>query len=724
MFDCLCARWTGRLRLVLVVAVVMVLACVGQSAPAAQTGTSLDWVPEDAALYSSMLRNREQIEIIAASRAWQKIRSMPVVQMVWGMCQQQASSPMNPLSPTNPQVQDGLTLLGDMFSHEVFVYAEADAAGLFDLLQQARVAANLGPIVLAASGADDLSQQELQTMLILGVLSENIESLKVPGVVLGFKVTDTNRAALNLGKVEMFAGILLSQDPMFDGAMKRTKIGDHEYLVLTLRGDMIPWDEAPLDELRKLEPEEGCVDRLVEKIRGEKLVVAIGLRGDYLLVAVGSSTDVVARLGQGKPLVDRPELAPVVARSGERLLGVDYISAPLNKAINNTEQQMDDLVEIVRQVLPSSELNQEQQDEIGQDAEALAGDLKRYLPEFGALVNVSTMTAEGIETFMYNYGTRPDLDATRPLGLLAHLGGTPLLAVVARQKGSMEDYDLLVKWLGVGYSYFERYGLPEMQASEREKFKKLADAVRPLVERLDRTNRESLLPALDGQFALVLDGRLTSKQFLSTLPATPEPMPMAEPALLLGVRDAELMRAALSEYWNLFEDALSAAADVEPDIADVTIPDPTTIDTPEGVLYAFLLPEECPVDKQVAPNVAVGKDVCVFSMSQAHSRRLLKATPLGIGGVLGDPDQPLAAAVVLDWAGLLKAATPWLDVATEAIVHKTMPAEAAKAQLPSIKDQVHTVIEVLSVVRRVTAKTYTQDGAIVTHVRTEIQDVE
>ncbi|MBN2023650.1 MAG: hypothetical protein JW809_12765 [Pirellulales bacterium] len=723
--------WTRSARRTWLATIAAVLAFVSLVCPAAAatTGTSLDWTPDDAALYSSMLRCAEQMKIIAASRAWKNIQAMPAVKMAWEAYEKQSAEPGNPaaqvkMALSDPQVRDALMLLADMFSEEVFVYADADTVGAFDLLQQMNTAISFGPLVVAASGDSDLEEEQVQAMLAIGVLSENLDKVKVPGMVMGFRLTDTNRAVLNLGKIEMVGGIVLAQVPTLAGSMKRTKVGEHEYVVLTLRGDMIPWDMLPLDEVRELEPEEGCVDKLVEKIKKETLVVALGLRGDYLLMAIGSSTDVIARLGQGTPLIERPELKPVVELAEKRLAGVDYVSAPLNDVLNNSQRQIDDLVEVVGQIVPNLDIDESAQARIRKDAEALAADLKRLMPTRGALVNVSFLTDAGMETYMYNYGTRPDLDATQPLGLLAHVGGTPLLAVIARQKGSVEDYDVLVKWLKVGYGYFEKYGLPEMDDAEREKFEDLAAAAGPILERLDQANRELLIPALDGQFGFVVDGQLKSKQFLTTLPATEEAMPMAEPAFVLGLRDTERMRQALVEYWEILQDALDAAADVEPDLAELVLPDPTPIETSEGMLYAFVPPAECPVDKQIAPNVGVGKEVCVFSMSQAHTRRLLKSTPFAAAGALDEVERPMAVAVALDWAGLVKAASPWIDLATGEIVRDQMSSEAAEAQLPGIREQVHTVLDALATLRRVTSETVEKDGVIVTHVMVEIKDVE
>ena len=53
-----------------------------------------------------------------------------------------------------------------------------------------------------------------------------------------------------------------------------------------------------------------------------------------------------------------------------------------------------------------------------------------------------------------------------------------------------------------------------------------------------------------------------------------------------------------------------------------------------------------------------------------------------------------------------------------------MGADEAKAQAPAIKSQVNTVLDVLSVLRRITSETYEENGVMVTHTLTEIRDVK
>ena len=178
----------------------------------------------------------------------------------------------------------------------------------------------------------------------------------------------------------------------------------------------------------------------------------------------------------------------------------------------------------------------------------------------------SFLTDRGAESYGYQWGQFPGLDGSKPLGLRSHFGGSPLLGIVARAKPAPPQYDDLVKWLRIGHRYFDEYAVPKMPDKDREHYQKFFDLARPLLVRLDKANRTMLLPALaDGQIGFVLDAKLQSKQFLKKLPPTEKPMPMVEPALVLGVSNAQLLRQACGEYWAVAEGFLDAARHVDPE---------------------------------------------------------------------------------------------------------------------------------------------------------------
>ena len=99
----------------------------------------------------------------------------------------------------------------------------------------------------------------------------------------------------------------------------------------------------------------------------------------------------------------------------------------------------------------------------------------------GAASSLGFLTASGMESYDYDWSEHPELDSSKPLDLLKHVGGNPIAVLVGRSKVSPEGYDLLVKWIGIGYRYFEEYGFPQMkpQASGPE-FDKVSAQVKPL----------------------------------------------------------------------------------------------------------------------------------------------------------------------------------------------------------------------------------------------------
>ena len=155
---------------------------------------------------------------------------------------------------------------------------------------------------------------------------------------------------------------------------------------------------------------------------------------------------------------------------------------------------------------------------------------------------------------------------------------------------------------------------------------------------------------------------------------------------------------------------------------DFKIPAPEVIAGQGGTIYAYALPKQWGVNQRVVPNVGLSEHVAVLSTSRRHTERLLAATPLTVDGRRVKTDRPLAAASVLDVAGLIDAAAPWVDYAAEAIARSQ--GDGSGNNSASILDQVHVVIRVLKVCRSVTAEVYQQGKATVTHAHVEIHDVE
>ena len=128
------------------------------------------------------------------------------------------------------------------------------------------------------------------------------ELIGVPNLIVGFKVKNTDLAKEQLIKLEMLVNIALGAaglDEQTKSHFKRTKVGDYEYLVADVDGSMIPWDQVPLEKIKELEAQPGDAQKIIDRLKQSKLVVALGVRGNYLLCSIGPSLECLEKLGQG-----------------------------------------------------------------------------------------------------------------------------------------------------------------------------------------------------------------------------------------------------------------------------------------------------------------------------------------------------------------------------------------------------------------------------------------
>ena len=698
--------------------------------PFAGLETAARMVPADAAFYSSMMRNREQVESLLGSNAWARLKAMPYVQMGLALYNLQALDSESIPGRINAALRDPeqrklIDLAAELVSDEVFVYGDESLIGSIALVQQVASAMRYGPMVLQLSGAaEPFDEDELQAMLLLAVLAENIDLIRVPELVVGFKIKNTEYAVAQRDRLETLLREATLDRPQAvqNVEIGRKEVAGTEYLTLTAPLRDLPWDELPMERFEQLETERGEARKVLDAVKSLEVVVALGVRGEYVLLSIGPSTDVLARLGEGPSLLVRDELKSLSQFADRRITSISYLSAAMARALGDVAQQIDDTLEAVEQLLPLAGLDSVQEQEIRQDARAMAEEMKRFVPEPGAMASVSFLTDRGIESYQHQWTVRVDLDGTKPLGLLGHIGGSPVFAIAVRETSSAQQYAFLAKWAARAFDHAERLAVPRMPEDEREKLQQAFDMARPLFRRADVATRDMLLPALaDGQLALVIDRRLHSDRFLEVLPATRTPLPMLEPALVVGVSDADLLCKSMREYMAVARGLLDGLRTIEGvDIpAEVHIPDPRIEPHPGAKLYSYALPVEWGLDKQIVPNAGLGAGVAALSLSHDHTLRLLRQQPLTSGGVLADAARPRAMTVVFDMAGLVEAVKPWIGLAFD---HAAAD-QPAGGEVAAVRQQVDTFLEVLQTLRTFTSESYFEDGVLVTHGMVEIEDV-
>jgi hypothetical protein len=718
-------RWHA---LVLLVATWTVALAPYGPAWAADTGkmnNSLSLVPADAAFYGTMLRTGEQIQAVAKSKAWAKLMSLPAVKQGLQMLHGQLHDQNNPQAAAfwqmynQPENQQLVKLLSDMIKDEVFLYGGDSFIGFVDLMTQLNSANQYATLTAALQRGDP---SKAQARALLDVLSSHLELLRIPDTVIGFKISSTEAAEAQLTRLET---LLMKQVepmvPQFKGRIKREKVAGGDFLTLTLDGSMVPWDQVPL---KNFEENAGQYDKLQQKLRDLKLTISVGIRDKYVLLSLGESAAALDKLGKGEALAQRPELKPLAPFADKPLTSIGYASKELRAHAAMSKKDIDNLVAKVDGLLKNVDLPAELQTRLRKDLNNLAADIAKFIPDIGASLSFEFLTDRGQEGYSYDWTQNRSSDGSKPLTLLNHVGGNPLLAIVGRSKYSPENYQLLVKWIKIANGYFEDIALPKLPEQAKPIYDQVAAIVHPIMARLDKTTATMLLPALkDGQGAFVLDAQLMVKQLHPQIPEFPKPMPILEPAFVVGVSDAALLRKGFAEYRSIINDLVTEVRKLNPLIPEFQIPEPETKKAADGTLYYYPLPGELMLDKQIAPNAGLSEHVANLAVTLEHSERLLARMPLHTaGGPLADLNKPRAGAVYFNFAGFVTKVSPWVDYGVRTAIQSQGGMEAT--QLNTIMDQVNAGLEILKCLRTYSASVYLEDKTTVTHGETIIKDLE
>ena len=699
-------------------------------------GNSLDWVPASATVYSSSLRLKEQIDEIAESNAWKKLIEIPSIAMGWQMAQMQINNPEGPAAifwqlMELPENQQLAKLAGEMFSDEIVFYAGEDFPKFMELLSIVQ-GSRLAPMIEAMNAGNGgmVNPNDARMRALAEAVAEDPELLTVPDMVLAFKVKDKAAGETQLKRLEVVAKMAL-KNAEGKVELKRESIGDVEYLVLNLDGSEIKW---PDDVPPGLAIDKETYETLQEIISKKKVVVALGVWNDYVLLSFGETTDQLEELGDADLLVETDSFEPLLPHLEEEegdLVAVSYVSADVMKTQAISPEDLDDAAEAADDLLENADdVDDELKGELSEDLVEMADDLKPYLPKPGAIASCTLKNEDGFESFTYNWAENTQLNGSLPLELTNHVGGGPIVAVVARGVSDPEAYAKLAKWVGKGIGYFEGYGLAEMDDEERAHAEKVLEVVKPLLSRIDEATRDHLIPALeDGQAGFVLDADIRSKKWFGDMPESFTELPMAEMAFIVGVSDRDELMEAGKAYWSIAEDAVEALKEFDESEVpeDFELPAPEETVTDDGTLFTWAAPSEAELDAQIALSIAVGDHVAAIASSPNLAERVLTETPWE-GFAVGDAEEPRAVAAGLDFPALIDAITPWIDYGVRVSVNGEEAASEDPAdddsQAGEILDQVHTGLEVLKCFRGVWSETVKEDGVWMTHTISKFEDIE
>lgn len=709
--------WIG----VLFLTGLVTLTSTGVDARAAQpdsTPVSLKMAPANAAFYSVLLRNREQVEAIGKSRAWAQLMSVPIIKQYWEMAEPKVKQIIE--APENKEI---VALLADLFADEVFVVGNSGWSDFLELWSHINGAQSYGPFLLIAQGKGKLDEfNELRAKAVVEALIEHNKLVKIPDTVFGFHITDVKNARDQITRLEGLVGGLALLSPELGRIYKRDMVGGTNYLSLNFEGSMVPWEGIPWDRLGL---EEEQTKKLIKVLSDLKLSIHLGVQGNYMLLSISGSTKLLERLGgKGESLADRPEMAPLLKHLDRRVVSVGYASKSVRERVGTNKEDYDTMKEVAKSLLEQADLDAKQKQRILKDVNEQFEVLKKYLPELGASLSYSFRNDKGHESYLFDYGKYPNQAQPKPLTLLEHLGGSPLIAAVGRADFSLESYQQMTRVIELVWGHAGEVIRTKLPAEARDKYAQVTKSALPLIKRLDTITRTLFLPSLgDGQSGLVIDAKLTTTQWPKGMPKPTKALPVPEVGLVLGIRDPDLFVKALTDYRKLIDDSIRVIKELAPDadIPDIKFPESKAIKKGEGTLYAYALPEELGLDKRLMPVIAVGKTVAAVTLSPDHAERLLEKKPIRTREIsLADPNKPLLSASVFDWAGILEVVLPWIEYGVTAASVE----EGKEQMIKDIMSQVKMVVEVLQVYKGTTSATYPEEGRLVTHSVSIVRDLE
>ena len=700
--------------------------------------SSLRWIPETASFYVSSQRMAEQWNRIAESRAYKRLLEMPLVQLGIGQLRAQWDEDSDDeygqfkaflKAPENKPLID---LACDAVSHEIFLYGDQGFEQVMKLL--VRLSEESNRIQFQALAEENIDGDELGERLLNAVLKD-LGELNVPPMIIGFRLSDTENAKVQLGRLEELIEKAAEDIPELAKAYKKQTILGSDFVTLAGDSSMVPWDKIDVsgDDRKKIE-------QIAKALEGKQVIAALGLHDGFLILHVGATLDTLKALGKGPLLLDKKELSLVRKADEKPVTSVSYVSGEFLKAISRPKQQIDSYVELAKAVLPKAELGKELEAAALSDVEELAEDMKRWIPEQGTAVSVQFMTDDGFEGYIQSWAENLLLDGSQPLDIISHAGGSPLVMIAARSRlKSGEGYAFLSKWLRRLDNYGQVFAEKNLEGEQKENFESVRKEIMPLMKRIDKITTDDFIPAMqNGQGAWVLDAKMESRQWHVMMPPASEPLPMFEVAEVYGISDADRLKSAFAKYGAVADDLLKLTKtmienyqDELNDVLDgpaqmlpgllmsMEIPQPKIRETDDGQLYEFNDFSRIGLDERLAPCVGISADKLVMSLSPQTTERLLSKTPLTAAGPLADyAEKNLAIAVHVDVAGLIGVVRAWTSYGL------AMAAELQdNEQIAAVAPMVDTFMEMLQCFRTYESATHVWDDFMLTHSRSRFQDL-
>ncbi|MFN5468158.1 MAG: hypothetical protein ACK5AM_08595 [Pirellulaceae bacterium] len=698
-------------------------AAIGQQLPD-HLPKSLQLAPQDAAFYGSLLNLRQQWDQVLQSEPVKEIVAHPAVQrwtagleQEWKKAGGQAAQVRTMMRV--PLVQDLLALLQEMATEEMFWFADSRMDGF--LVECNKLMSEMTESL--GSGNPEMLMRWFENLD-----KSRIDKIPVPTLVVGWKIDDQNRA---LGLLDQLQGIMLLGIGNVPGlnqvtdAFQRIEDDRGTRLVLQLSAEVVPWDLIPSGT----DQQEVIFEKLQELLEGRTLTIGFGLLDEYLVMTVSEKAVQVKELGSGAPLSAHPHLADVLAAPPGKLTSIGYQSDASAKASFDVTWNRY-FSRLYRSLAPALTLSNEGKlpewlEPLEDDLEWLDSEIGQHVPEFKGYTSYSYLIDEGQEGWIQRRSRPVLLDGSKPLTILNHLGGEPMIFLAQRHQYRPEWFGSARKIVQKLRNYLE--GLAESEtvsASDAQRLSMLLDEQWPNLEQIANAWQDKFLPGTrDGQFAIAISsGNLAQRRWASLMPESSEALPFPEAMLVTGVSDSQLVEDGFVATYQAANQTVDVLRKINPGSipADYSIPLPDHETISTGDRFFYPIPDSCPAPKEMAPQVRLGKQWLSIGYSDVQCGAAQEEVALKDRAFWWDGSQAMAGASHIHLGKILETLSPWVRYGVGQVFDGDLDRNLLERAPESLQLTAGELIEIIEPLKRLgswTATTEAKDQGSMVHWR-------
>ena len=291
----------------------------------------------------------------------------------------------------------------------------------------------------------------------------------------------------------------------------------------------------------------------------------------------------------------------------------------------------------------------------------------QYVPTQKGSASYKYFTPEGWEQMTYNRTKDVLQDGSKPLSLLQHVGGDPLMMLVSRLQNKPEYFQLMRQIVQRFKKHLDTAMTTDLENSdELKKAKPVLDMAWPLLVRLADAWESKFLPAFGGEHGIVMHAtHLAAKQWWNEMPSSDVPLPLPEIALISEVNDVAKIKDGFKEVISVCDEVVDLARKADPDFvpSNYRIPQPSKSESAAGEKIGYPIPDDCPAPKTMMPHGLFAGRNLYLAYSEKQSELVAQSSELKIGRGVIDSSLPLASASYLNIGQILAAGKPWLRYA-------------------------------------------------------------